>query len=101
MFITKKHLSRRHLLRAAGTSIALPFLDAMVPAATALAQTAARPVRRLGFVYIPMGANAAQWVPGVVTSLEPAVLELDDGTEIRTTVKMLQNGLAEWLIGQA
>lgn len=63
MFITKKHLSRRHLLRAAGTSIALPFLDAMVPAATALAQTAAAPKPRMGFFYLPHGAIMRDWTP--------------------------------------
>jgi hypothetical protein len=45
--------------------------------------------------------DGGQWVPGVVTSLEPAVLELEDGTEIRTTLKVLENGLAEGLISQA
>ncbi len=45
--------------------------------------------------------DGSQWVPGVVTLLEPAVLELEDGTELRTTLKMLQNGLAEGLIAQA
>jgi pyruvate/2-oxoacid:ferredoxin oxidoreductase beta subunit/NAD-dependent dihydropyrimidine dehydrogenase PreA subunit len=45
--------------------------------------------------------DGGEWVPGVVTSLEPAILELEDGTEIRTTLKVLQNGLAEGLISQA
>ena len=56
MFLTKKHLSRRTVLRGAGASIALPLLDAMLPAATALAQTAAAPQMRVGFFYIPHGA---------------------------------------------
>jgi len=56
MFITKKHLSRRTVLKGAGVSLALPLLDAMVPAATALAQTAATPKMRMGFFYIPHGA---------------------------------------------
>ena len=56
MFITKKHISRRAVLKGAGVTLALPFLDAMVPAATALAQTAARPKIRTGFFYIPHGA---------------------------------------------
>ena len=56
MFITKKHISRRTVLKAAGVNLALPFLDAMVPAATALAQTAAVPKMRTGFFYIPHGA---------------------------------------------
>ena len=57
-FLTKKHLSRRHFLRGGGVALALPFLDAMVPAATALAQTAAAPKTRAGFFYIPHGAIA-------------------------------------------
>jgi hypothetical protein len=56
MFLTKKHLSRRTLLRGAGVSLALPLLDAMIPAATALAQTAAKAKLRTGFFYIPHGA---------------------------------------------
>ena len=63
MTITKLALPRRTFLRGIGTSLALPLLDAMVPAATALAQTAANPVRRLGFVYIPNGVIQDQWVP--------------------------------------
>ncbi|MBI3049709.1 MAG: DUF1552 domain-containing protein [Acidobacteria bacterium] len=79
MFITKTSLPRRTFLHGMGTMLALPLFDAMVPAASALAQTAARPVRRLGFVYIPMGANAAQWVPsgeGRMTELSPSLASL-------------------------
>ena len=63
MMITKKALPRRTFLRGAGAALALPLLDAMVPAMTALAATPGNPVRRLGFVYIPMGANISQWTP--------------------------------------
>ena len=56
MFLTKKHLSRRTVLRGVGASIGLPLLSAMVPAATAIAQTAAAPTLRAGFFYIPHGA---------------------------------------------
>ncbi len=63
MFITKKHLSRRTLLRGAGTAIALPLLDAMVPAATALANTAAAAKPKLGFFYFPHGAVMEKWTP--------------------------------------
>ena len=55
MFITKRALPRRTFLRGVGATLALPLLDAMVPASTALAQTAANPVRRLGFIYLPNG----------------------------------------------
>jgi len=56
MFLTKKHLSRRTVLKGAGVSLALPLLDAMIPAATALSQTAAARKLRAGFFYIPHGA---------------------------------------------
>ena len=63
MFITKRHLSRRALLRGAGATIALPLLDAMIPASTALAQTAATPKSRLGCIYIPHGVTMDKWTP--------------------------------------
>src|SRR5438552_16499438 len=63
MFLTRKHLSRRTLLKGVGASIALPLLDAMIPAGTALAQTAATPQLRLGFVYFPHGALQDEWQP--------------------------------------
>src|SRR5512147_18157 len=63
MFLTKKHLSRRTVLKGAGASIALPLLDAMIPAGTALAQTAAAPSPKLGFVYFPHGAVRQFWTP--------------------------------------
>jgi hypothetical protein len=66
MFITKKHLPRRTFLRGMGVTLALPLLDSMVPARTLLAQTAARPMPRLGFVYVPHGAIMAQWTPDKV-----------------------------------
>src|SRR5436190_6357400 len=56
MFLTKKHLSRRAVLKGAGVSLALPLLDAMIPAATPMAQTAAARKLRMGFFYIPHGA---------------------------------------------
>ena len=64
MFITKKHISRRTLLKGAGVSLALPLLDAMIPAATAMAQTAAVPKLRTGFFYIPHGAIMGNTVHG-------------------------------------
>jgi hypothetical protein len=63
VFVTRKHLSRRTVLQGAGASIALPLLDAMIPAQTALAQTAATPLPRVGFVYFPHGALQDQWEP--------------------------------------
>ena len=63
MFITKKHLSRRTMLKGAGVSLGLPLLDAMIPAGTALADTAAVAAPRMGFVYFPHGAVMSNWVP--------------------------------------
>jgi hypothetical protein len=63
MFVFKKHLSRRTVLKGAGATIALPLLDAMVPAGTALAQTVAAANTRLGFVYFPHGALQEEWTP--------------------------------------
>ncbi|HLQ79400.1 MAG TPA: DUF1552 domain-containing protein [Terriglobia bacterium] len=63
MFIHKKHLSRRTLLKGAGVTLALPFLDAMVPALTAQSRTAANAGPRLSFVYLPHGAIMDKWTP--------------------------------------
>lgn len=63
MIITKKALPRRTFLKAAGATLALPLLDAMIPAATALAQTPAKSVPRLGYVFVPMGTDHARWTP--------------------------------------
>ena len=62
-FVTRKHLSRRTVLKGAGATIALPLLDAMIPARTALAQTAAAASPRLGFIYFPHGALQDEWTP--------------------------------------
>src|SRR4029077_1342577 len=63
MFITKRHISRRTVLRGAGAALALPLLDAMVPAATALAQTAASPKPRFVGCFVPHGGAPGYWVP--------------------------------------
>ena len=63
MFISKKHISRRTILRGAGAALALPLLDAMVPAATALAQTAADPKPRFVGCFVPHGMAPGYWVP--------------------------------------
>lgn len=63
MIVTKKALPRRTFLRGVGATFALPLLDAMAPALTAQAATPAAPVRRLGFVYMPMGCDTTRWTP--------------------------------------
>jgi hypothetical protein len=81
MIITKISLPRRTFLRGMGVTLALPLLDAMVPALSAVTQTAAAPRRRLGFVYVPNGVNPFKWTPDgegtgfgfstILASLEP------------------------------
>ncbi len=61
MFITKKHLPRRTFLKGAGVTLALPLLEAMIPAQTALAQTAARPYPRFMGIFYPHGMSPGHW----------------------------------------
>ena len=70
MFITKKHISRRTVLRGAGATLALPLLDAMVPAATALAQTAAVPKPRFFGGFVCHGMAPGYWIPNKETGFE-------------------------------
>jgi hypothetical protein len=63
MIVTRKHLPRRTFLRGAGTVLALPLLDAMIPAMRADRLTAAAPVRRLGFIFYTLGVDEARWRP--------------------------------------
>jgi len=63
MYISKLSIPRRTFLRGVGTALALPLLDAMVPALTATVKTAAKPVKRLGVVYVPNGVTMAAWTP--------------------------------------
>ena len=72
--LTRKSLDRRSLLRGMGAAIALPLLDAMIPSMTAQAATVANPVRRLGFVYMPMGAHMPEWNPKTTGNMLPAEL---------------------------
>ena len=74
MFIAKLHLSRRTFLHGLGATVALPFLESMLPAATPLAQTAAAPRTRLGCIYFPHGATMDKWTP----ASEGAGFELSD-----------------------
>ena len=63
MIVTKKAIPRRTILRGIGTALALPLLDSMVPALSALRNTAANPVRRFGVVYTPNGMVMPSWTP--------------------------------------
>ena len=79
MFIRKVHLPRRTVLRGLGATLALPLLDSMVPALTALSRTAAAPIRRLGVFYVPNGMSMPYWSPpqvGPLTELPPTLRSL-------------------------
>jgi hypothetical protein len=94
MYITKKHLSRRTFLRGAGVAVGLPLLDAMIPAWTALAQTAAVPKPRMGFMYLPHGAIMEQWTPaaeGTGFELTPILKPLEPFKKQLTIVSGLEN----------
>src|SRR6516162_5889026 len=103
MYLTRKHLSRRTLLRGAGISVGLPLLDAMIPAGTALAQTAAAPKLRTGFFYLPHGAimfNTAhgpamdKWTPsgaGANFKLSPILASLEPYKKYVSSFGNLEN----------
>jgi hypothetical protein len=103
MFLTKKHLSRRTVLKGAGVTLALPLLDAMIPAATALAQTAAAPKLRAGFFYLPHGAimwntthgaKMDHWMPsgaGETFKLSPILEPLESYKRYVTTFDHIEN----------
>jgi hypothetical protein len=103
MFLTKRHLSRRTVLKGAGATVALPLLDAMIPAATALAQSAAAPKMRMGFFYIPHGAirgntsNGPQmdrWTPagaGADFKLSPILASLEPHKRYVTSFGNIEN----------
>jgi len=67
-YLTRKHLSRRQLLRGAGVSLALPMLESMIPAGLARAAESGAPATRLGCIYIPHGAVQKSWAPSSVGS---------------------------------
>jgi len=101
MIISNRSLPRRTFLRGVGATVALPFLDAMVPAlpgVSAVGRAAAAPVRRLGFVYIPNGAVMQQWTPsetGVGFPLSPILHPLAPYRDQVTVVSGLAHGQAE------
>ena len=93
MIITKKALPRRTFLRGMGATVALPLLDAMIPSMTAFARTPAAPVRRLGFVYMPMGCDLPRWTPpgeGRLTELSPSLQSLAPVVDQLTVITNLE-----------
>jgi hypothetical protein len=114
MFITKKHLERRTFLKSAVASVSLPLLDAMIPAGTALAQTAANMGPRMGFFYFPHGAVMDNWTPDTTGSdfeLKSILAPLAQHKDYLTIVSNLENKRAygpvhaitpgTWLHGEA
>ena len=103
MFLTRKHLSRRKALQGVGVAVGLPLLDAMIPAATALAQTAAAPRLKVGFFYIPHGAilwNTSHgsamdnWTPsgaGAGFKLSPIMAPIESHKHLVTSFSNLEN----------
>ena len=94
MIITKQALPRRTFLRGMGATLALPLLDAMVAPMTTLAKTAADPVRRLGFVYMPMGCDITRWTPrgtdGTLKTLSPALQSLEPLVDHLTVISNME-----------
>jgi hypothetical protein len=89
MYISKKHIPRRTFLRGAGVTLALPLLDAMVPASTLLAQTAASPKSRFVGIFYPHGMAPGYWVPekeGALPDKLPYILESLAKVKDQTTV---------------
>src|SRR5215510_11982235 len=93
MIVTRKALSRRTFLRGVGASVALPLLDAMVPAMTALAGTPAAPqrLRRLGYVYIPMGCDRTRWTPPEGDRLDKLSFILEPLGPVKGDVAVVSN----------
>ncbi|WP_145062399.1 DUF1552 domain-containing protein [Adhaeretor mobilis] len=93
MIVTKKSLPRRTFLRGMGTSLALPLLDAMIPSMTALASTPANPVqlRRLGFVYMPMGCDVSRWTPPGEQTLDELSPTLQPLSRVKQQVTAITN----------
>jgi len=91
MIITRKALPRRTFLKSVGTAIALPLLDAMIPAATALDKTPAKAVKRLNFVFMPMGCDQPRWTPKSEQNLDELSYILDSLKPVKEHVTVLTN----------
>jgi hypothetical protein len=91
--ITKRALPRRTFLRGAGAALALPLLDAMIPSMTALADTAASParLRRLGFVYMPMGCDVTRWTPPGKDTLDELSPTLSPLAAVKKNIAIVSN----------
>lgn len=92
-FITKRALPRRTFLRGLGVAFSLPLLDAMLPSMTAASETAAAPtaLRRLGFVYMPMGCDVTRWTPPLGDSLDELSPTLSPLANVKQHVTAISN----------
>ena len=109
MFITRKFLSRRTVLRGMGAMAGLPFLEAMTPALTATAQSAANPLKRFGVVFVPLGERPGYWTPSKIgadfeftTILQPLETFRDSMTIVSNLANPLDGhavSVAAWLSG--
>jgi hypothetical protein len=112
MFITRKSLPRRSILRGLGAALGLPLLEAMVPALTPTVKTAAAPVRRFGAIFVPMGERPSHWIPaatGTGFEFSPILKPLEPFRDAVTVVSNLDRPLqgthavssGTWLTGTA
>jgi len=111
-FVTRRSIPRRTMLRGLGATLALPLLDAMVPALTVTARTAAAPTRRFGAVFIPMGERPSHWTPkttGRDFEFSPILQPLESFRDSLTVVSNVDRPLqgthavssGTWLTGSA
>jgi hypothetical protein len=112
MFISKASISRRTVLRGLGATLSLPLLDAMVPALTPVAKTAAAPTRRFGAIFVPMGERPSHWTPsttGAGFEFSPILKPLERFRDAVTVVSNIDRPLqgthavstGTWLTGAA
>src|SRR3954471_20101294 len=93
MIVTKKSLPRQTFLRGTGAALALPLLDAMIPSLTAQADTpaSAARLRRLGFVYMPMGCDVTRWTPPAAETLDELSPTLSSLAPVKNKVAVVSN----------
>src|SRR5262245_4404421 len=93
MIVTKRALSRRTFLRGAGPAVSLPLLDAMIPALTAADQTPAAPqrLRRIGYIYMPMGCDRTRWTPPGGELLDELSFALSSLAPVKEHVTVISN----------
>jgi len=90
-YITKKSIPRRTFIRGVGATFALPLLDAMIPAATALSKTPAMGPKRLGYVFMPMGCDQSRWTPRSEKTLDKLSPILDSLKEVKNELTVFTN----------